>query len=256
MKVTDRKYLSQYMDAVGYQIPRLISEFDFSEANGAFDFLTKASAVYSSNIEGNTIDLNSFMNYELNKEKFKAGKEIEEIDNLIRAYEFAQQNEVSEENLLRCHRMLSETLLIKSKRGQYRVESVGVFSKSGLVYLAVESEYVKKEMGEFFKGISELLEQPLTGGEVFYFASLIHLRFVHIHPFSDGNGRVARLLEKWFVAEKLGDDFWKIPSEEYYKENLHRYYDSINLGVNFYELNYDGCIDFLSILPGCLSGRL
>ena len=30
------------------------------------------------------------MNYELSKEKFKSGKEIEEIEHLIRAYEFAQ----------------------------------------------------------------------------------------------------------------------------------------------------------------------
>jgi Fic family protein len=33
---------------------------------------------------------------------------------------------------------------------------------------------------------------------------LIHLRLAQIHPFRDGNGRAARLIEKWFVAEKLG----------------------------------------------------
>ena len=47
----------------------MIEKFDFSENKGGFDYLTKASAVYSSNIEGNSIDLNSFMNYELSKEK-------------------------------------------------------------------------------------------------------------------------------------------------------------------------------------------
>jgi Fic family protein len=72
---------------------------------------------------------------------------------------------------------------------------------------------------------------------------------VHIHPFSDGNGRAARLLEKWFLAEKLGVKFWAISSEKYYKENQKDYYKNINLGVNFYELNYDKCIDFLEMLP-------
>ena len=54
------------------------------------------------------------------------------------------------------------------------------------------------------------------------------------------------------IAEKLGKDFWKIPSEEYYKINQAKYYETINLGVNYYELNYDRCLGFLEMLPNCL----
>ena len=252
MKVTERKYIAQYTDLIGDQISTLIDRFDFSENKGGFDYLTKASAVYSSNIEGNSIDLNSYMNYELSKKKFKAGKEIEEIENLIESYEFAQNNKLTENNLLHCHKIFSETLLIKSKRGKYRIEQVGVFGKSGIAYLAVEPAHVAKEMQHFFKCLTELVKSSLNEKEVFYFASLIHLRFAHIHPFRDGNGRAARLIEKWFIAEKLGHDFWKIPSEEYYKKHQAKYYESINLGLNFYELNYDKCIRFLEMLPNCL----
>lgn len=84
--------------------------------------------------------------------------------------------------------------------------------------------------------------------EVFYHASFIHLIFVHIHPFSDGNGRAARLLEKWFLAQKIGEIAWGIQSEKYYKEHQSEYYDNINLGVNYYELDYDRCIPFLLML--------
>ncbi len=252
MNITEKKYLSQYSKIVGSKISNLIANFDFSENRGGFDYLTKASAVYSSNIEGNSIDLNSFMNYELNKEKFKSGKEIEEIENLVKAYEFAQNNRLTETNLLKCHKTFSETLLIKNKRGKYRLEQVGVFGKSGIAYLAVEPEFVAKEMKIFFEDVSLLLKSVLSDEEIFYFASLIHLRFAHIHPFRDGNGRAARLLEKWFLAEKLGHDLWKIPSEEYYKNNQQGYYNTINLGVNFYELNYDKCLGFLEMLPNCL----
>jgi Fic family protein len=250
--IADKRYFSEYSQIIGQQIPELIKEFDFSEHAVGLDYLTKASAVYSSNIEGNSIDLNSFMNYQLSKEKFKAGKEVQEIEDLVEAYQFAQENFLTETNLLKLHGILSKTLLIKSKRGKYRTEPVGVFGKEGLVYLAVEPEFVEQEMTDFFADIQKLLNENLSEKEFFYFASLIHLRFVHIHPFRDGNGRTVRLLEKWFIAEKLGKQFWKIPSEKYYKENQAAYYNSISMGVNFYALNYDKCMNFLIMLPNCL----
>lgn len=252
MRITERNYLDTYKQSIGKEIPKWINDFDFSEKRGGFDFLTKSSAVYSSNIEGNSIDLNSYMNYEMNKDKFKVGKEIEEIEDLIEAYSFAQNNPLNEKNLLNCHKIFSATLLIRSKRGKYRIEPVGVFGKSGFAYMAVEPEFIEKEMNVFFQDINELITSDLNETEVFYFASLIHLRFAHIHPFRDGNGREARLIEKWFVTEKLGRDFWKMPSEEYYKKTQAGYYETINLGINFYELNYDRCIGFLEMLPNCL----
>lgn len=252
MRITERKYLDAYIQTIGHEIPKLIQHFDFSENNRDFDYLTKSSAVYSSNIEGNSIDLNSYMNYELNKDKFKLGKEIKEIEDLIEAYEFAQKNNLNEANLLTCHKIFSETLLIKSKRGKYRIEQVGVYGKSGLAYMAIEPEFIEQVMKTFFDDIKELISTNLNEKEVFYFSSLIHIRFAHIHPFRDGNGRAARLLEKWFITEKLGRDFWKIPSEEYYKVNQSQYYETINLGVNYYELNYDKCLSFLEMLPNCL----
>lgn len=252
MKITDKSYLEAYLQSIGNKIPALIQNYDFSEEKGGFDYLTKSSAVYSSNIEGNSVDLNSFMNYELSKEKFKVGREVEEIEDLIEAYEFAQKNRLNQQNLLHCHKIFSETFLIKSKRGKYRIEQVGVFGKSGLAYMAIEPEFLEKEMESFFQDIKELISTNLSEAEVFYFASLIHLRFAHVHPFRDGNGRAARLIEKWFITEKLGQDFWKIPSEEYYKVNQARYYSKMNLGVNFYELDYAKCSGFLEMLPDCL----
>ncbi|MDR2424338.1 MAG: Fic family protein [Prevotellaceae bacterium] len=250
--ITDKKYFSEYYQIIGQQIPELIRQFDFSEHTVSLEYLTKASAVYSSNIEGNSIDLNSFMNYQLSKKKFKAGKEVQEIEDLVEAYQFAQENSLTESNLLKSHGILSKTLLIKSKRGKYRIEPVGVFGKEGLVYLAIEPEFIKQEMANFFTDIQKLLNENFSEEEVFYFASLIHLRFVHIHPFRDGNGRTARLLEKWFIAAKLGKQFWKISSEKYYKEKQETYYSSISMGANFYILNYDKCMDFLTMLPNCL----
>ena len=252
MKITDKTYFDAYRQRLGQQIEAWFKAFDFSEAAGDLGYRTAASAVYSSNIEGNTIDLNTFMNLKLAQEKFRHHKEVEEIEDLIAAYEFAQQRSLSEKNLLKAHQILSRSFLINSRQGNYRTGRMGVFSERGLVYLAVEPENVSKEMRAFFEQLAKLLVQKLTRTETFYFASLTHLRFAHIHPFSDGNGRAARLLEKWFLAENLGREAWKLPSEKYYKEHQETYYKTINLGVNFYELDYDRCLPFLEMLPQCL----
>jgi Fic family protein len=249
MKITDNKYLKSFNDLIGIQIDKLIMSYDFTSNLTDLGYKTQASAIYSSNIEGNSIDLNSFMNYKLSKEKFKPQKEIQEIENLIKAYEYAQTNPLTEENFLQCHKIFSKTIVIKSKQGRYRQEKVGVFGQSGLVYLAIEPELVIDTMHEFFDDLNVLFKSDLSKAEVFYYASLIHLKFAHIHPFLDGNGRAARLIEKWFLAEKQGKEFWHLASEKYYKEHQLDYYNNINLGVNYYELNYDKCIPFLLMLP-------
>ena len=110
-------------------------------------------------------------------------------------------------------------------------------------------------MWELFENINYLLNKKLIKEEVFYYASLIHLIFVHIHPFSDWNGRCARILEKWFISEKLWQFFWKLWSEEFYKENRSKYYENINLWVNYYELDYEKSIPFLLMLPKSLNNN-
>jgi Fic family protein len=255
MKFFDEKYFISYCNLIGNRIADSIKSFDFSETETTVGYTTQASAVYSSNIEGNTIDLNSFMNYKLLQDKFKPQKEIQEIENLILAYKFAQSNNLTEKSFLHCHKILSKTLVPKNRQGIYRNEKVGVFGQSGLVYLAIEPEFVKPTMTDFFLAIDELLQQHLTEIQSFYFASFIHLTFAHIHPFNDGNGRAARLLEKWFLTQKLGKQFWKLSSEKYYKEHQSDYYNNINLGVNYYELHYDKCLPFLIMLAQSIENK-
>ncbi len=73
-------------------------------------------------------------------------------------------------------------------------------------------------MEKIWNDITILLKQKLSPEEIFYYASYIHLVFVNIHPFTDGNGRAARLLEKWFLAEKLGDSIDDLQLEFQSKE--------------------------------------
>jgi len=268
MKITDISLLSEYQKIIGNTLTLGLERFDWLW-DTTLEYLTQTGAVYSSNIEWNTLDVNSFMNHEIYEKKSEKSRDVEEINNLIEAYEFAQQNPLTEVNILHCHQLASRTLLIESKQGKYREEKVGVFGSSGLIYLAVEHEKVSELMRELFAGIEQLTSLPVKVGwrrpggsieannidelksdidKIFYHASLLHLVFAHIHPFADGNGRLARLLEKWFLATIGGEKYWRIPSEQYYKEHRPEYYNNINLWVNFYELDYSKALPFLGML--------
>lgn len=254
MHIDDKRYLRKLLKQLKPLDPaRLWSDFAARDDLPPLTFSFEASAVYSSNIEGNTIDLDSFMNSKLDRRSraFKA-KERKEIETLVEAYRFAKKHALSEKNLLKAHGILAKPLLPKSHQGKYRDQLMFVYSQYGIEYAAVEPELVPQKMREVFEDLSSLKQQSQNVASVFYHAALLHLVFVHIHPFQDGNGRAARLLEKWFLSSYLGTRAWQIPSEQYYKEHLAEYYKNIKIGLNYHDLKYDLCVPFLTMLVKCL----
>lgn len=252
MRISDKKYLSKLEEAIDFDLALLFRENTDRQENIQLDFRIKTSAVFSANIEGNSMDISSFMNSEVSKEVFKPRKEQDEISDLIAAYNWAIEQPFNETNLLEAHRILSKTILIKDKQGRYRTDRMGVYDNNGLVYLALEPAKVQTEMGFLFSDLQELLVQKLSIQEVFYHASMIHLKLAQIHPFWDGNGRISRLAEKWFLAEKLGESAWKIESEHFYKKHLSDYYKNIHLGMDYYSIDFDQSIPFLRMLVDSL----
>lgn len=251
MQLLHEEYFQEYQKKNVFDMDEQLSllKNEDTQKNDHLEYLMEVSAVYSSNIEGNTMDVNSFMNSKMHGGVTEAKpKEYQEIVDLKKAYEYAKDNTLKQDDLLQAHKILSRLIVSSENQGHYRHEKAGVFSSKGLVYLAVEPENVPAEMEKLFHDIADLLEKEMTTEEVFYWASFIHLVLEHIHPFIDGNGRVGRLMEKWFLACKLGEDAWSIESERYYKENISDYYRNINMGVNYYEIKYDQCLPFLIML--------
>ena len=220
-----------------------------------FEYYLIASSLYSSKIEGNSLDANSFFRNR-GKKSYPKKKEVQEIEDLVKAYRFASENHLTESNFLKAHGILSTTLLPAGLCGKVRIEQVGIRDSKTLrpVYMAVEPQFVQKELGKLFADITELINQDLAKHEVFYYASMIHLWLAKIHPFMDGNGQSARLLEKWFLASKLGLAAWSVASEKYYWDNRPAYYQNIALGYNYYALYWERCIPFLRMLPDALKG--
>jgi len=252
LKILRRDLFEEYQNQLAVDIE---SSFDFinkkSQTAEDFRFYLASSAVHSSNIEGNNVSFDTYLKASEFNLHLKT-KEMKEIDDLVVAYQFARENELTLENTLRAHAILTQSLLKKKERGKIRKVKVGVRSEGRLVYLAVEPEFVRQELEKLFADISLLRENSLTTTEIFYYAAFIHLVFVNIHPFVDGNGRATRLVEKWFLAGKSGISAWLIPSEKYYWEHREAYYKNLQIGVNYYEVKYERCLPFLWMLPNSL----
>lgn len=252
LKILKEDFLYDYKKQLRVDVEKEFFQLrNKSQTVDDFKFYLANSAVHSSNIEGNTVDFDTYLKSSEFKLHLKT-KEIKEIEELIGAYQFARENILTLENILKAHEILTQSILIKKERGKIRKVKVGVRSEGRLIYLAVEPEFIKQELEKLFADIALLLKTKLTTEEIFYYAAYIHLVFVIIHPFVDGNGRATRLLEKWFLAKMLGENAWCITSEKNYWDNRPAYYKNLQLGVNYYEVKYEKSIPFLLMLPNAL----
>ncbi len=252
LKLITAEYLTEYSNKLDVDWFEIFNQLRVKSNYSAedFEYYLIASSLFSSKIEGNTLDANSFFRNRGNK-KFPKKKEVQEIEDLVKAYQFASENKLNKTNFLKIHALLSKTLLPIKEQGKIRKEQVGVRDSKSMkpVYLAVEPQFVNKELIQLFADIAELMKRDLSHKEIFYYASMIHLWTAKIHPFMDGNGRSARLLEKWFLVTKLGMSAWSINTEKYYWDNRPAYYQNIALGYNYYALHWERCIPFLMMLP-------
>ncbi|MBK9109727.1 MAG: Fic family protein [Saprospiraceae bacterium] len=219
-----------------------------------FSFYTSVSAVYSSKIEGEHIELDSYIKHKRFGIEFIPDYTLK-IDDLYNAYQFAKTAKCNSENIFLAHKILTKNILPEIRQGKIRTGNMYVTAQDGRIeYVAASPFQVTTELNKLFADLEILLNTELNIQEVFFFASMLHLVFVKIHPFDDGNGRCSRLFEKWFLAEKLGQQAWLIQSEKNYYSNHRNYYKNISLiGLEYETLDYMNALPFLLMLPQSLN---
>lgn len=251
LQIIPAHLLAQYRKEVDRNLASRFEQLkDADISTDTFSFYTSVASVFSSKIEGEDIDLDSYIKHK------KSGVEFlpdytQKIDDLYSAYTFAKTNKLNKASIRESHELLSRNLLARHQQGKLRMQNMYVSTPDGKIeYVAASPYEVETEMEKLYEDIDLLLDQELTREDAFFFASMIHLVFVKIHPWNDGNGRSARLIEKWFLAQKLGDKAWFVPSERHYYEKHQTYYANIRaLGLEYPKLDYSKALPFLLMLP-------
>ena len=148
------------------------------------------SLTYNSNkIEGSTLTENETANILFRKMSLANKSLVEQIEakNHQTAFEFLldwlkNKKSINEELILKLHGILMNSIL--SNAGSYRYHSVRIVGSN-----IPTANYLKIE-----KLMAQLIIDINKKSEVFTKTAEMHSRFEQIHPFSDGNGRVGRLL--------------------------------------------------------------
>ena len=183
---------------------------------------SRIKSIHSSlKIEANSLSLGQVRDVINGKTVLGQQKEIQEVKNAYDAYEHLSEIDPYDIRYLkRFHGIMTKYLVEES--GKFRSGEEGVFNGDRCIFMAPPARLVPQLMDDLFTWMKEAQDDvhPLILSSVF------HYEFVFIHPFSDGNGRMARL---WHTAilSKWKPVFEYIPIESQIEKFQDEYYEAI-----------------------------
>ena len=172
-------------------------------------------------IEANSLSLDEVRSVIDGKSVIGPRKEIQEVKNAYQAYDMLGRfDPYSLEDLKKLHGVM--TRLTVEESGVFRSVSEGVFSGGRCIFMAPPPHLVPEQMRLLFDWMVRARREihPLILSSVF------HYEFVFIHPFADGNGRMARLWQTALLSQ-WNPIFQYLPLESRIHEFQDEYYQAI-----------------------------
>ncbi len=210
-----------YVSSISEKVGRITATSNM-EAKPHLRKNNRIKSIHSSlRIEANSLSLGQVRDVINGKTVLGEQKEIQEVKNAYAAYEkLAEIDPFSIQDMKAFHGIMTKYIVDES--GDFRRGEEGVFNGDQCIFMAPPAKFVPQLMNDLFGWMKTAQEtvHPLILSSVF------HYEFVFIHPFSDGNGRMARL---WHTAilSKWKPVFEFIPIESQIEKFQEDYYNAI-----------------------------
>lgn len=231
---------------------KMLHEFDMRATAGLFpDTVDNLRRVYysvsslmeesiaSSQMEG-AITTTKKAKEMLRKNTHPKDKSERMIVNNYKAMLFIKDNtktDLTPEFIRDIHKIVTDGTLDEKYRGRFRDNDVvvmnplsGEVSHQPIPYVDIESSI--QQLCDFINDDSEFIHPVIKG-------IIMHYVTAYIHPFEDGNGRVARTLFYWYELKK---GYWLmeyLALSRYIKDHKGKYEDSYVLGeTDDNDMNY------------------
>lgn len=134
---------------------------------------------------------------------------------------------ITEENLFRLYQTVVGQFLPEEDRllpgNYYRHDSVFVVG-SQVEHTGLPWQKLPSYMAEFL----DFIQGDALGNDLLQ-AAAIHFYLAYLHPYFDGNGRMARLLHLWFLVQRGYSSALFVPLSEYIQRTKNQYYKAFIL---------------------------
>lgn len=136
-------------------------------------------------------------------------------------------NKISEKNIYQLYQMVIGAFLPKEDQllpGQrYRHDHVYIIGDklehTGLPW---------NKLTGYMEQLVAFIQQDSSINDLWK-AALIHFYLAYLHPYFDGNGRMARLLHLWYLVQQGYSSALFVPLSEYIEHSRKKYYDAFSL---------------------------
>ena len=148
------------------------------------------------------------------------------VDQLVRLGDKRRGFQYGEKEIMQLHSLAMEKILPSNELGVYRKLPVSIRGpKRGEVVgrppLPIEVPYQMEDFWVWLKGVGKAEVHPVL------LSGIVHFELVRIHPFIEGNGRVARAFSA-LILSSFGYDVKRFFSvDEYFDKDVNKYYEKI-----------------------------